>query len=285
MPQIATENSIFLLKSWLFTPATMADRFGRAAEAGADALIIDLEDAIAPRFKDQARTSAVDFLSGLRENHLPCAVRINPPNGKTGLDDLEAILESRADPDFLVLPKSDSSGVLALVDALLREAGKSTRIIALIETARGLAHLEEIALGTPKPAAFLFGVADLAADLGSEIDWEPMLFARSRLIHASALAGIAALDSPWFDISDRNGLKQETQAAARLGFHGKAAIHPGQIGIINDSFTPTPEQIEQAKQVLEVSAKGAGLVERKMVDEAVARRARLILARAGKIDS
>jgi (S)-citramalyl-CoA lyase len=284
MAQIATENSIFLLKSWLFTPGTMPERFSRAAEAGADALIIDLEDAIAPRFKEQARASAIDFLSSLHGKHLPCAVRINPPNSKIGLDDLRAILES-AEPDFLVLPKSDSPGVLGLVAALLREAGKSTRIIALVETAKGLDALDQMAYREPRPSAFLFGAADLSADLGSEIAWEPMLVARSRIVHAAALAGVAALDSPWFDISDADGLKQEARAAARMGFHGKCAIHPGQIAIINEIFTPTREQIEQAKQVLEVSAQGAGLVDRKMVDEAVARRARLILARAGKVDS
>lgn len=275
------QQPLLSLKSWLFTPGTKSDRFARAAEVHADALIIDLEDAVAPSAKSEARSAAIAYLNTLPEDHLPCALRINSPQTKVGLDDLQALLDARAEPDYLVLPKCDSAGIISLVGNLLTEAEKSTEIIALIETAEAVAALEEMASHHPGPAAFLFGAADMAADLGAEAAWEPLLFTRSRLIQVGAMAEIATLDSPYFDLSDEPGLRQETKAAARLGFHGKCAIHPGQIQTINEVLTPTEQEVEWAKRVLEVNRQGVGSVDHQMVDEAIARRARRILARVG----
>jgi len=275
------QKPLLSLKSWLFTPGTKSDRFARAAEVHADALIIDLEDAVAPSDKSEARAAAISYLNTLPEDHLPCALRINSPQTKVGLDDLQALLDARAEPDYLVLPKCDSAGIISLVGNLLTEAEKSTEIIALIETVEAVAALEEMASHHPRPAAFLFGAADMAADLGAEAAWEPLLFTRSRLIQVGAMAEIATLDSPYFDLSDEPGLRQETKAAARLGFHGKCAIHPGQIQTINEVLTPTEQEVEWAKRVLEVNRQGVGSVDHQMVDEAIARRARRILARVG----
>jgi len=275
------QQPLLSLKSWLFTPGTKSDRFARAAEVHADALIIDLEDAVAPSAKSEARAAAIAYLNTLPEDHLPCALRINSPQTKVGLDDLQALLDARAEPDYLVLPKCDSAGIISLVGNLLTEAEKSTEIIALIETVEAVAALEEMASHHPRPAAFLFGAADMAADLGAEAAWEPLLFTRSRLIQVGAMAEIATLDSPYFDLSDEPGLRQETKAAARLGFHGKCAIHPGQIQTINEVLTPTEQEVEWAKRVLEVNRQGVGSVDHQMVDEAIARRARRILARVG----
>ena len=169
-----------------------------------------------------------------------------------------------------------------MIHNLLREAGKSTQIIALIETAKGVGALEDIVGGAVKPAALLFGAADMAADLGAETAWEPLLWVRSRIIQAAAIVtDIPIFDSPYFDIADLNGLKRETEASARLGFHGKCAIHPAQIAIINEVLTPTEEEVAKARQVLVVNRQGVGSVDGKMVDEAIARKARLILERAG----
>ncbi|MDB9390676.1 aldolase/citrate lyase family protein [Microcystis aeruginosa] len=121
----------------------------------------------------------------------------------------------------------------------------------------------------------------MAADLGAETAWEPLLWVRSCLIHAAASAGIAAFDSPYFDIADSEGLKQETKASVNLGFHGKCAIHPVQVATINEVLTPTEQQIAKAQQILTVNRQGVGAVEGQMVDEAVARKARLVLERAG----
>jgi (S)-citramalyl-CoA lyase len=275
------QKSILSLKSWLFTPATKSDRFTRAAEVHSDALIIDLEDAVAPSAKTEARETALRYLAGISADRLPCALRINSPDTRFGLDDLRALLNSPAKPDYLVLPKCDSSALIALVGNLLREAKKTAQIIALIESAKAIGALKEIAGGEAKPAALVFGAADMAADLGAETAWEPLLWVRARIIQAAASAGIAALDSPYFDIADTEGLKQETKASASLGFRGKCAIHPAQIATINASLTPSEQQVAEARQILVVNQQGVGSVDHEMVDEAVARKARLVLERAG----
>jgi len=275
------QKSILSLKSWLFTPATKSDRFTRAADVHSDALIIDLEDAVAPSAKAEARETALRYLAGISADRLPCALRINSPDTRFGLDDLRALLNSPAKPDYLVLPKCDSSALIALVGNLLREAKKTAQIIALIESAKAIGALKEIAGGEAKPAALVFGAADMAADLGAETAWEPLLWVRARIIQAAASAGIAALDSPYFDIADTEGLKQETKASASLGFRGKCAIHPAQIATINAFLTPSEQQVAEARQILVVNQQGVGSVDHEMVDEAVARKARLVLERAG----
>ena len=275
------QKSILSLKSWLFTPATKSDRFTRAADVHSDALIIDLEDAVAPSAKTEARETALRYLAGASADRLPCALRINSPDTRFGLDDLRALLNSPAKPDYLVLPKCDSSALIALVGNLLREAKKTAQIIALIESAKAIGALKEIAGGEAKPAALVFGAADMAADLGAETAWEPLLWVRARIIQAAASAGIAALDSPYFDIADTEGLKQETKASASLGFRGKCAIHPAQIATINAFLTPSEQQVAEARQILVVNQQGVGSVDHEMVDEAVARKARLVLERAG----
>jgi (S)-citramalyl-CoA lyase len=208
-------------------------------------------------------------------------LRINSPDTRFGLDDLRALLNSPAKFDYLVLPKCDSSALIALVGNLLREARKTAQIIALIESAKAIGALREIAGGEAKPAALVFGAADMAADLGSETAWEPLLWVRARIIQAAASAGIVALDSPYFDIADTEGLKQETKASASLGFRGKCAIHPAQIATINTFLTPSEQQVAEARQILVVNQQGVGSVNHEMVDEAVARKARLVLERAG----
>jgi len=275
------QKSILSLKSWLFTPATKSDRFTRAADVHSDALIIDLEDAVAPSAKTEARETALRYLAGISADRLPCALRINSPDTRFGLDDLRALLNSPAKPDYLLLPKCDSSALIALVGNLLREAKKTAQIIALIESAKAIGALKEIAGGEAKPAALVFGAADMAADLGAETAWEPLLWVRARIIQAAASAGIAALDSPYFDIADTEGLKQETKASASLGFRGKCAIHPAQIATINALLTPSEQQVAEARQILVVNQQGVGSVDHEMVDEAVARKARLVLERAG----
>ena len=281
MVRILSQRSIASLKSWLFTPATKSDRFSRAATVHADALIIDLEDAVAPSSKKEARTAALRYLAAIPADHLPCALRINSPGTRFGIDDLQDFLSSPAEPDYLVLPKCGSSALIGLVGNLLREAKKTTQIIALIESAKGVGALEQIAEGEAKPAALLFGAADMAADLGAQTSWEPLLYVRSRIVHRAALGGIAALDSPYFNITDTEGLKQDTKASASLGFHGKCAIHPAQIATINEVLSPTTEQVAKAREILVVNRQGVGSVDGQMVDEAVARKARLVLERAG----
>jgi (S)-citramalyl-CoA lyase len=273
-------SSILSLKSWLFTPATKADRFGRAAEVHADALIIDLEDAVALLDKQKARTAALQYLEQPAQGRLPCAIRINAPVTRTGIEDLHSLLESSAAPDYIILPKCDSPAFIRMVRTLLDQAAKDTEIIALIESAKAVEALPDIVGSEVRPIALMFGAADMEADLGAKTGWEPLLFVRSRIVQVAASAGIVAVDSPFFDIADLEGLKKETTAARDLGFHGKAAIHPKQISVINDVFAPSDDEIAKARQILAVNQQGVGSVDHQMVDEAIARKARLTLERA-----
>jgi (S)-citramalyl-CoA lyase len=273
-------SSILSLKSWLFTPATKADRFGRAAEVHADALIIDLEDAVALLDKQKARTAALQYLEQPAQGRLPCAIRINAPVTRTGIEDLHSLLESSAAPDYIILPKCDSPAFIRMARTLLDQAAKDTEIIALIESAKAVEALPDIVGSEVRPIALMFGAADMEADLGAKTGWEPLLFVRSRIVQVAASAGIVAVDSPFFDIADLEGLKKETTAARDLGFHGKAAIHPKQISVINDVFAPSDDEVAKARQILAVNQQGVGSVDHQMVDEAIARKARLTLERA-----
>jgi (S)-citramalyl-CoA lyase len=273
-------SSILSLKSWLFTPATKANRFGRATEVHADALIIDLEDAVALLDKQKARTAALQYLEQPAQGRLPCALRINAPVTRTGIEDLHSLLESSAAPDYIILPKCDSPAFIRMVRTLLDQAAKDTEIIALIESAKAVEALPDIVGSEVRPVALMFGAADMEADLAAKTGWEPLLFVRSRIVQVAASAGIVAVDSPFFDIADLEGLKKETTAARDLGFHGKAAIHPKQISVINDVFVPSDEEVAKARQILAVNQQGVGSVDHQMVDEAIARKARLTLERA-----
>jgi (S)-citramalyl-CoA lyase len=273
-------SSILSLKSWLFTPATKADRFGRSAEVHADALIIDLEDAVALLDKQKARTAALQYLEQPAQGRLPCALRINAPVTRTGIEDLHSLLESSAAPEYIILPKCDSPAFIRMVRTLLDQAAKDTEIIALIESAKAVEALPDIVGSEVRPVALMFGAADMEADLGAKTGWEPLLVVRSRIVQVAASAGIVAVDSPFFDIADLEGLKKETTAARDLGFHSKAAIHPKQISVINDVFVPSDEEVAKARQILAVNQQGVGSFDHQMVDEAIARKARLTLERA-----
>jgi (S)-citramalyl-CoA lyase len=276
------ESRVTRVRSWLFTPATRPDRFDKAAASGADVSIIDLEDSVAPGDKAEARRAAITHLSQPAAGSCMRALRMNGLDRRFGLADLQALLESSVCPDYLVLPKTESAAHLQILDRLLAEAGKATRLVALIESVQGLAAAEAIATSTPRLEALLFGAADMSADLGAGTAWAPLAYARSRLVAACALAGVLAIDSPFFDVKDHEGLTQETTQAVALGFVGKAAIHPSQIAPINAALTPSPDAIARAREILAENAKGVGVVRGQMVDEAIARKARRILAAAGE---
>ena len=276
-----TKQGPIRARSWLFTPATRPERFAKASQAGADVAILDLEDAVAPGDKVRARTTALDYLADNPSDGSLHALRINGIDTRAGISDLEALLGSSAVPDFLVLPKTETIGHLQILDRLLTSAGKGTRLIGLIESAHGLAAAEAIATATPRLVGLMLGAADMAADLGATAAWEPLAFARGRLIAACALAGVSPIDAPFFNLHDAAGLKQEAAAAVVLGFSAKAAIHPAQIGGINAALTPSAEAVERARAILAENAKGVGTVDGQMIDEAVARKARRTLASVG----
>ena len=281
MADLAKQISILSIKSWLFTPGTKPDLFPRASTTGAGALIIDLEDSVSPADKNTARRNALDYLAVKGSDHIPCAVRINPPDSEFGDRDLQLFLASAATADFMVLPKSESAQTIHAVMEALALAQKQTRVIALLETIQGIQALEQIASSNRRPDAFLFGAADMAADLGAAVEWEPLLFARSRVVMAGASAGIPTIDAPYFNITQLEGVRGEATAAMKLGFHGKCAIHPSHVAVINEVFTPSAAEIDRARRAIAASQHGAGQVDGRMVDAAFLRSARAILARAG----
>lgn len=270
-------------RSWLFTPGTRPDRFAKAAACGADLLIIDIEDAVAPDDKPASRAAALDWLkaSPPADHGIARALRINGLDTQAGIDDLRDLLGHDAAPDHLVLPKTESEGHILILDRLLTAAGKPSRIVALVESVRGIDSVGRIAHASPRLAGLMLGAADLAADLGCAAALEPLSVARSQIVAACARAGIAAIDSPFFDISDAEGCEAEAARAARHGFTAKAAIHPRQIAPINAALTPTDAEVAKARAILEENAKGVGIVDGRMIDEAVARKARRTLAAIG----
>jgi (S)-citramalyl-CoA lyase len=175
------------------------------------------------------------------------------------------LLGSSAAPDFLVLPKTETVGHLRILERLLIAAGKDTRLIGLIETTHGLP-----ATASPRLVGLMFGAADMAADLSAEPSWAALSGPRGRVVAACALAGVLAIDAPFFNIHDEGGLKQETAAAVALGFRTKAAIHPAQIGAINAALTPTAGGVEESRSILAENAKGVGTIDGQLVDEAIA---------------
>ena len=195
-----------------------------------------------------------------------------------GLRDLLAFRDAPARPALVVLPKTESA---TEVEIAVRHLGMP-RIVALLESGRGLSAAEAI-VAHPAVDGLGFGGADLAADLGATMGWEQLLFARSRVVQAAAVAGICALDVPFLDIHDADGLRRETEAARALGYSCKFAIHPAQIATINAVFTPGPEQLAAARRIVaafEEAGGGACQLDGRMIDMPLVKSARRAVALA-----
>ena len=271
-----------LLRSWLFCPGSQPARFEKAAASGADAVIVDLEDAVGANDKEAARGAALAWLAGTPRAGIVRCVRPNGLRTSTGLRDVLGLVDAGVAPDFLVLPKTESADELALLDAILIGPCAQARFLPLIETARGVGAAEALA-AHPRVAGLVLGGADLMAELGATMAWEPLLYARSRLVHAAATTGIAVVDVPHLAIGDEAGLRDETARVQRLGFTGKLAIHPSQVAAIHDAFTPNAAEVAHAHRIvaaLDAAGGGVVVVDGKMVDAPVVRAARRILARA-----
>lgn len=265
-------------RSWLFVPGNHPDRFGKAAGSGTQAVILDLEDAVAPHQKDAARAAVCEYLNAPRAAaEVSIAVRINPASSLSGLKDLLALAGTSAASDYIVVPKAESGAEIALLSRLLDECNSPSRIVALVETAQGIAGLNEISGASPRLAALMFGAADYAADLGMKVSVLRPDFARAALVNAAAVNGLAALDSPFFDVGDEAGLARECAASTSLGFHAKAAIHPSQLAAIAHAFEVSEEDRNLARQYLDASIDGVGMVDGKMVDVAMLNWARRIV--------
>lgn len=265
-------------RSLLFVPGARADRFGKAVAARADAVIIDLEDAVLPGDKAQARSDTLAWAGAWRGRNL--GLRINSPRTAFGCADLAALAVSGATGrlDFLMVPKTETAVDLEIVSEAL---GRKMPLVAVIECGRALSNAYEIA--AKASGGLLFGGVDFSASLGADLsDWDAMLTARGTIAAACAAAGVPAYDVPYLDTPDTDGLIASTRKAKAMGFAGRACIHPGQVEPVNAAFTPTPDEVAEARAVLAAMAAASGgvaLHKGKMIDRPVVLAAERVLSR------
>ncbi len=222
----------------------------KAPGAGADTVVFDLEDAVAPARKGEARRAVRDVLADPEFD--PAAEVCVRVTGTDTYRDLEVLTaDDAATFDAVMLPKAESRDAVDHLASQLREHDRRVPVIALVETARGVLRAEEIADARATDAV-AFGAEDLSADLGATRTDEgtEVLYAREKVVTAASAAGVDAIDTVYTDFDDTAGLAEETRFAATLGYDGKMAIHPAQVSVINDAFTPDTESIAWARDVL-----------------------------------
>jgi len=241
-------------RSTLFIGALALDALPAALASGADVLCIDLEDAVPPDRKDDGRRAlhrALDAGSCGAAGASPALIaRINPLTTPEGRADLQALAARPGALTALLLPKVESDDEVLACAAELERAGAALDIYAIIETAVGLELAAAIAIASPRLKALYFGGFDLSAALGCDMAWEPLLYARSRVVHAAALAGIDCCDSPYPAVDDAAGLADACRRAKALGMTGKAAKSAAQIAAIHRAFTPTRSERDRARRIL-----------------------------------
>ncbi|MCP3144887.1 aldolase/citrate lyase family protein [Pyxidicoccus xibeiensis] len=245
-------------RTFLVTPALDPSRFDKAASVGADVGLLDLEDGVPAALKSEARQLAIEHLHRFRRLHGPMALRINSLRTEHGLRDVLALLEAGVQPDAILLPKVESAMELQQLDELLGTRIPDAVLLAIIETPRGVSAVDSIASATPRLHGLIFGAADLSSQMGVPLTWEPMLYARSRIAMAAHLAGLSAIDSPFFDLEDLAGLEEETRRARTVGFTGKIVIHPDQVDTIHEALRPSALMVDHARRVLAQADDGKG---------------------------
>jgi citrate lyase subunit beta/citryl-CoA lyase len=277
----------------LFTPGNRLDMLEKAVHSGTDAVIVDLEDSVAVDNKPEARQN----LARLPESPVPYFVRTNAV--ETGLMWDDVVAAGQANVAGVIIPKAESPETISRIDGALtaleltsnKPVGSLT-LIPLIESGLGVRLTFEMAKASSRVDCLMFGggeQGDLVADLG--VEWTPegtgLMQARSQVLLSSRAAGVPyPMEAVFMDFRNPEGLRIECELARTLGYIGKVAIHPAQIPVINDVFTPSPEVVDYQKKVLaafeeaEANGQASIAVDGKMVDYAVARVARTIIARA-----
>lgn len=289
-----------MMRSLLFVPADGGAKLDKAMASGADAVILDLEDSITPERKAQARTAALEFLKAAqtKKPRPRLLVRINGLDTGMTDADLEAVVAGR--PDAIVFPKAEGGASVVHLDAKLtaREAiaglpeGGIKILAQAVESAAGLFLAGTFRDASARLIGMTWGPEDLSAELGAEANrdaagqlTEPYRLARNMCLFGAAAAKLPAIETVYVDFRNSEGLRRDTQDARRDGFAGRLAIHPAQVAVINEVFTPSPEQIAQAKTVVAAFAArpGAGAVgiDGKMYDRPHLLRAQALLARIG----
>jgi citrate lyase subunit beta / citryl-CoA lyase len=286
-----------LRRTLLFTPGGNEKILNKGLALDVDGLILDLEDSVSPDKKDSARQAVTEALQSADFGRKEKVVRINALSTEYGSDDLKQVLKGK--PDSLLVPKVDRAEDIKAYDQRLteieaKEGFPQGRIglIALIESAWGIVNIESIALASARMTGLLFGAADFTRDTHGQItaDRQELLFPMMRILLAARIAGIDALDTPYFDIKDPVGLERHSLQAKAMGYDGKALIHPGQVEVVNRIFTPSEEELLQARRVIEVfekareEGKGAAQLDGKLVENvhvAMAERLLKIARQAG----
>jgi citrate lyase subunit beta/citryl-CoA lyase len=277
-----------LHRSWLYVPGNRPDRFDSAAASGADAVVIDLEDAVPPIAKDEARQAAAAF-AAQATTAVPLFVRINGPRSPWARDDVVAVASPRL--AGIRVPKVEDADEVRTVAGWLHDSGAPVPMHCLIESALGVERAYDICRADPLVTGLVLGEADLAADLGTSDD-DGLRYARSRCVVAARAAGLPPpVQSVYPNVQDLDELRVSCEQGRRLGFLGRSAIHPKQVPVINAVYTPSAAEIADARMLLESSQRRDGaafvLPDGRFVDAAVIEQARrtLELAASGTVDS
>ena len=282
-----SNNAVRPRRSLLFVPGLRPDMFAKALNSGADIVCIDMEDAVARARKEEGRSLTLPLFRNRTHPHVEQMVRINGLSTPDGLKDLSAIIESDTPPPAIMIPKIRSAEEIHIIETLLSSGpARAIRFCVIIETNQGLERALEIAKCSQRIDSMILGAVDMSADLRCQKAWEPLLYARSRLVHAAASAGIDLLDVPYLSLDDPEGLSREATSCARLGFTGKAAIHPSQIPVIHEAFTPDTKTVEKARKVcaaFEQDTTGLVVVDGELIELPVVRSMYRVLAIAERL--
>lgn len=280
-------------RSVLFSPGDRPELLRKAPGTGADTVVLDLEDAVAPARKSEAREAVREVLADPEfDPDCEVCVRVNPRPRLTA-EDVRVVFGGTEDlrADAVMLPKAKGAADVEWLVDLLADHGWELPAFVLVESARGILNAEAIADADPV-TALAFGAEDLSADVGATRTDEgaEVLYAREHVILAAAAAGVDAIDTIYTDIDDSDGLAEETAFALDLGYDGKMVIHPSQVPVVNDSFTPSREKIEWARKVLdardEADEEGRGVfrVDDEMVDAPLIEQAERVMEHARAAD-
>tara|TARA_A100001011_G_scaffold149656_1_gene157915 strand:- start:5336 stop:6208 length:873 start_codon:yes stop_codon:yes gene_type:complete len=282
MAELVKKKKFQSRRSFLFTPGIRPELFPKALKSGADIVCVELEDGIAPKDKDEARKKALSlFQNKLNNDDTETIVRVNCLREAFGIEDLQAILKTDNPPPGIMVPKVRTPDEVILLDNLLTERGHETRLHIIIETNAALEAAYEIAHSSSRIDALFFGGVDMAAELRCSLAWEPLLYARSRVVHAAASAELDVLDVPYLDLDDHEGMIDAASKAKSLGFSGKGSIHPKQIHALNEVFTPSEQEIKKAKRIVsafEEADTGLIVIDGKLIEKPVLREMYRILA-------
>ncbi|MEO8889544.1 MAG: CoA ester lyase [Jatrophihabitantaceae bacterium] len=269
------------MRSLLFVPGTQADMIAKIPRFGPDVAVVDLEDAVAPTDKAAARSTAAVAIDSLDAGRTTVLIRINPVDSAWFGDDLASAAACAA--VGVVVPKLSTLDQLRRLRAALDELSwPSAVVVAGIETALGVADARPL-LASGVSAAY-FGAEDYIADIGGRRTpgGDEVLYARSQVCLAAHLAGIPAVDQAVVVLGDDEQFRADAAAGAAIGYQGKICIHPRQVELAHDAFTPGPDAIAHARAVLSAGAGGVGVVDGQMVDDVHLRIARTVLARASQ---